>query len=447
MEAEVDDPADLVGRRLWDAVPDAVDTAFHDRYREAVETGEPVSFEASYDPLDTRFEVRAYPDDGGLSVYFRNVTERRAQERALERRATTLRRMHDVIADRSRSFEEQVRALLALGAETLGTEYGALARTEPGGWVGEVVYDPDGEFDEDEPIPLSATLCERTARESETVVAGDVERDEPALADRDAVVEMGYRCYLGAPVEVDGDVYGTFCFYGAETRAEFDEWEVSLVDLMSRWVGGELERRRRAERLERFASFVSHDLRGPISVLHGRLDMAEETGDPAQFDACREAVDRMDTMIDDLLALARAGDAAEDREPVPLADAVRRAWETVGGEGRLAVETDRTLSADPGPLDQLLTNLLRNAVQHGAPDGGPVAVEVGDTPDGFYVADDGPGVPRDERASVFERGYTTETGGTGFGLAIVEAVADAHGWTVRVEESATGGARVEVRGV
>jgi len=242
--------------------------------------------------------------------------------------------------------------------------------------------------------------------------------------------------------------------------------------VMSRWVGGELERRRQNERLERFASFVSHDLRGPLSVLRGRIDLAEETGDPEQFAACRDAVGRIDTMVDDLLALTRAGDGSEEREPVALDAAARAAWESVESAGSLVVETERTVSADPGPLDQLLANLFRNAVEHGstgsrespgdavergstggqtssddAPERGAVTVEVGDTSDGFYVADDGPGIPPDEREVVFERGYTTDRDGTGLGLAIVEEVARAHGWTVQVVESAAGGARVEVRGV
>jgi signal transduction histidine kinase len=365
--------------------------------------------------------------------------------------------MHDVIADRTRSFEGQVRALLELGTETLDTSYGALARTDDDEWVGEVVYPPDGELADGTQLALSETVCERTATTADTVVAGDLPRDHPELASRPTVAESGVACYLGAPVEVDGDVYGTFCFYGEGTRDAFDDWEVSLVDVMSRWVGGEMERQRQNERLERFASFVSHDLRGPISVLRGRIDLAEETGDPEQFAACRDAVDRINTIVDDLLALTRAGDGPEQREPVALDAAARTAWESVDSAGSLVVETDRTVSADPGPLDQLLANLFRNAVEHGSTEGqtpsddpaerGAVTVEVGDTSDGFYVADDGPGIPPDEREAVFERGYTTGREGTGLGLAIVEEVARAHGWTVQVAESTAGGARVEVRGV
>jgi signal transduction histidine kinase len=76
-----------------------------------------------------------------------------------------------------------------------------------------------------------------------------------------------------------------------------------------------------------------------------------------------------------------------------------------------------------------------------------VTVSVGDLEDGFYVADDGSGIPDDVRDSVFDAGFTTSSDGTGFGLNIVEAVANAHDWTVSIEESESGGARFEIRGV
>ncbi|MBS3761523.1 MAG: ATP-binding protein, partial [Halodesulfurarchaeum sp.] len=102
------------------------------------------------------------------------------------------------------------------------------------------------------------------------------------------------------------------------------------------------------------------------------------------------------------------------------------------------VTGDKTFEADPDRLASLLENLFRNAVEHAGPE---VTVTVEPTSDGFAVADDGPGIPPEDRETVFESGYTTETDGTGFGLAIVAEVATAHDWSVRVEESDAGGAR------
>ena len=100
--------------------------------------------------------------------------------------------------------------------------------------------------------------------------------------------------------------------------------------------------------------------------------------------------------------------------------------------------------ADERRLKQLLENLLRNAVEHG---GGDVTVRVGDLADGFFVADDGPGVPESERERVFETGYTTAEDGTGFGLSIVTDIVEAHDWEIRVTESDGGGGRFDVNGV
>lgn len=89
------DSAELLGRNLWEAVPEAVGTTFYDRYHEALATQEPVTFEEYYEPLDTRFELRVYPDEGGLSVYFTDVTDRRSRIRDLRRYQTLVETVGD----------------------------------------------------------------------------------------------------------------------------------------------------------------------------------------------------------------------------------------------------------------------------------------------------------------------------------------------------------------
>jgi len=245
-------------------------------------------------------------------------------------------------------------------------------------------------------------------------------------------------------------VYGTFCLYDTEPWAgQFSEWEVTLVDLMSRWVSYELERERASERLQRqndrleqFTSVVSHDLRNPLNVLQGSLELAEQSGDPEHFERARRAIGRMDALVEDLLSLARAGDAIDDPEPVDLGALTRRCWDGVDtGDATLDVATDRTVRADESRLRQLLENLVGNAVEHGGQ-----RVTVGDLPGGFYVADDGPGIPPEERDRVLEGGSSTADG-TGLGLRIVAEIAAAHGWELSVAESEAGGARFEFTGV
>jgi signal transduction histidine kinase len=204
---------------------------------------------------------------------------------------------------------------------------------------------------------------------------------------------------------------------------------------------------RQNERLERFASVVSHDLRNPLTVAEGRIEMArEDHPDDESLEAAASALDRMETLIEDLLALARQGEDIDEAERVSLSAVAERCWANVESDGAtVAVAGDLAFEADPDRLQQLLENLLRNAIEHG---GSGVAIEVGAIDGtGFYVADDGPGVPEADRGDVFESGFTTATDGTGFGLAIVQEIARAHDWEVAATESESGGARFEITGV
>ncbi|MGM0718638.1 MAG: sensor histidine kinase, partial [Halobacteriota archaeon] len=110
----------------------------------------------------------------------------------------------------------------------------------------------------------------------------------------------------------------------------------------------------------------------------------------------------------------------------------------------LNIETDRVIRSDRDRLRHLLENLMRNAVEHGESD---VTVTVGDLEDGFYIEDDGAGIPIDLRERVFESGVSTADHGTGLGLAITKQVAEAHDWEIRVKNGDEGGARFEITGV
>ncbi|MFB6218169.1 MAG: sensor histidine kinase, partial [Halobacteriaceae archaeon] len=197
-------------------------------------------------------------------------------------------------------------------------------------------------------------------------------------------------------------------------------------------------------RLETFASVLSHDLRNPLNVVTGNLALAEH--DDEHVDRAAAAADRMEVLVDDVLTLVKQGQTIGETEQVSLAAVAERAWanvETPAADLDLDREALGTVEADPDRLQEACANLFRNAVEHGGAD---VRVEVGalDGDEGFYVADDGPGIPEAARETVFEHGYTTDDG-TGLGLAIVESVVGAHGWTVSARESERGGARFDIR--
>ncbi|MFD1564932.1 ATP-binding protein [Haloarchaeobius amylolyticus] len=230
-----------------------------------------------------------------------------------------------------------------------------------------------------------------------------------------------------------------------------------------------------AERMEGFAKLLSHDLRNPLSVALAEA-YALERDDDGDRSSLRSSLERMESIIDDALALVTIDEVAEtELATIPLATAAEDAWKHVYTESAtLSVTGTVAIRADESLVSHLFENLFRNAVEHAGDDVtvtvGPLerssTDSAGDTAlGGFYVEDDGPGIPPERRERVFDSGYsadcseasesgaektesTREAGrNSGFGLAIVREVADAHGWSVSVTASRDGGARFEIRGV
>jgi len=221
------------------------------------------------------------------------------------------------------------------------------------------------------------------------------------------------------------------------------------------------ERKRELERqnesLEKFASIVGHDLRTPLSVAQGRLELLRENCDSPELDEIERALDRTSTLLETLLTLARTGQSITETTWVDLDSIARGAWRNVDTtEMTLVVDGNCEIDADPDRLRQLFENLFENSISHAE---SAVTVTVGslevipmttratdNTYKGFYVSDDGPGIPEDVRGDVLDWGFTTTRDGTGFGLAIVEGIAQAHGWEITVTDSHHGGARFEFTG-
>jgi len=212
------------------------------------------------------------------------------------------------------------------------------------------------------------------------------------------------------------------------------------------------------ERLDQFASIVSHDLRNPLNVAKGNVDIplpgAEDEAETVEVEVDRletiqSAHERMGDIIDDALTLAREGKAVTETEPVALEAVVEDAWSNVDTADATLERTGSVeLEADRDRLLTVFENLVRNSLDHGK-DGEQLTIRVGplDGGRGFYLEDDGVGIPSDERETVFEHGYTTSSEGTGLGLSIVRDIVRGHGWSIAATESDDGGARFEVTDV
>lgn len=204
-------------------------------------------------------------------------------------------------------------------------------------------------------------------------------------------------------------------------------------------------------RLDSFARLLSHDLRNPLNVASGQLEIVKEKiGESLKasdhLEAVGRALGRMNTIIDDVLTLtwSRQEVGAEELTTLRLAELAESSWSHVDtAQASLQIDSDVSFRANEARLRRLLENLFRNAVEHG---GQAVTVQVGHQEGGFYIENDGPPIPPDKRNEVVKSGYSTEDEGTGLGLSIVTSIAEAHGWSVAITDREEGGVRFEIRG-
>jgi PAS domain S-box-containing protein len=530
----------LIGQHVWNAFPKSKGTIAQEAFEAAMETQEQQSYERYNSALDRWFEVRVYPDESGLSLYFADITDRKTSETELarmNRRLTALientsqavylkdckgryRFVNEAAAElfglepeevvgkwdedlfdvgsaaRIRRIDEQILEDEAADShETTrfidGDEHVFLSNKYPyydenGDIVGImgidrevterkrrqralersrqrlqslfkklpdaiVIHDADGNVIDvnDQTIDdlgyTRGELLSMNVTDFEVGVAPEELREtwaEMSVGDRDKG-QGRYRRKDGStfPVEVWVD----------KTRIGGEEQFIALSRDVTARVQREKELRRKNDRLDEFAGIVAHDLRNPLSIAQGRMTIAAaqvEGGGGVSDDlrVAQKALGRMEDIISDTLVLARRGDAVESPEPIPVAEIVGRCWNMVEtGDASLVVVDKCTIEGDPDRLRHVFENLLRNAVEHG---GAGVTVRVGRAGEAtLYVVDDGPGIPSERRENGFEPGRTSREEGTGFGLAIVERIAEAHDWEVTLTEAAGGGARFEFTGV
>jgi PAS domain S-box-containing protein len=354
---------------------------------------------------------------GGFAIYT-DVTERRERRRTLERQRELFRRTQE-IAD--------------VGAWQYDVETGASILTDEALAIHGL--DPSADLTPEQSLDFYHPADRPEIREAfeRAQEAGESYDLECRLIDADG--DERWVRTRGDP-QLDGD---------SVTRVRGTIQDVTERTRRQRAL------RRQNERLDRFVDTVSHDLRSPLNVARGRLgeigDDHPVVADTAAFAAVERAHERMASLLTDMRRLARGGAPVVDPEPVVLSAVARESWrvvETADADLTVAIDDECTIRADESRLKQVFENLFRNAVEHGAPD---VTVRVESHEGGFAVEDDGTGIHATDQESVLEPGYTTAEAGTGFGLRIVEAAVEAHGWSLDVLAGNDGGARIEVHDV
>jgi PAS domain S-box-containing protein len=447
---------EIVGRDCATLAADAGEMftepeAFVERIEELLTNGDPVQNE-ELQLRDGRTFTRSYhpielPESEGHLWVYRDITDSKRRETRLEAlNATT----HDLMAAETRDEVAEIGVNAA--DEILGMEASAihLYDEQRSALVPRAVTDAVTELIGDPPtFTAGDSIAWRVYEASEPLAVDDVQ-DDPDIYNPESPV----RSELHLPLGDHGILMA-----GSDTPAAFDQQDLVFGELLAGNVAAALEQveqteqlrtreqelMRQNDRLEAFASVVSHDLRNPLNVAEGRLELAREECDSDNLAGVDHALGRMDALIDDLLTLAREGDHVQEMEPVSIGDLARGCWANVEtGDASLDVASETTIRADRSRLKQLFENLFRNAVEHAGAD---VTVTVGGETGGFYIEDDGPGIPPEDREAVFEPGYSTSQEGTGFGLSIVKEIVDGHGWEIEITDGEAGGARFEVSNV
>ncbi|MFC6727050.1 PAS domain S-box protein [Natronoarchaeum mannanilyticum] len=406
---------EIIGRNCRFLQGEATDDEPVETLREAIDNREPVTTELrNYRKDGTEFwnRVRIAPlfdDDGDLDLFVGfqdDVTDRKRYEQQLQSHSARLDALFEHSPDMFAVHD--IDGVIQDVNQRLCTELGY---TEDE-LLGRKVWDIDPTADSDQASSFWKTLEPNTPQRFE----GKLERKDGSTF----------------PIEIH------LIRLNLDGEDRFVAMDRDISDQKQR----ERELVQQNERLDRFTSVVSHDLRNPLQLAKGNLELLREDCESDHLDDLGDALDRMDALIDDLLALAQAGEEALDCEPVQLESLAQACWNSLPTkDATLSIETDQTVTADRDQLHQLLTNLFQNAVEHG---GSNVTVTLGAMDDGFYVADDGSGFSSTDSTAVLEAGYTTADDGTGFGLTIVEEVVDRHNWTITATSSADGGARFEI---
>ena len=405
------DADEVVGERATDVIDGIEDTPFIDIFGEVALEGTTAQFEQYSEPLDRYYEVSAFsPRHGECISVFSEITERKEREEELAQYKTYVEETSDTIA--------------VVASDGTVKFHNATARGEsefsPFNAEGETGFDYVHPEDREQIMDLFMSVLEEETGEVTTELRVETADEEWRWIEARGVNKLD-----------DPDIEGIIV-----TSYDITERKEREADLQ-----------RQNQQLDEFARVISHDLRNPLNVAELRTDLATQECESDHLTDVMEALSRMDALIDDLLTLARQGETVGEREQIALTDIVSACWNNVEtGDATITTDVQATLAADRSRMAQALENLFRNAIEHG---GESVTVTIGvlDDKRGFYVADDGPGIPEAEREDVFDSGYTTSNDGTGFGLAIVSRICAAHGWDITATESESGGARIEITGV
>lgn len=459
-------PQELLGKNVWEELPELTETSFGRLYIQAVAQGVPLELEDYYPPFNAWFSVRAYPSDAGLSLYFRNISDRKQTEaeianltRNLQNRINELQTLFDVIPIGILISDDpefkQVRANPAF-AKILGTPVNGNASSTPPAGNSPPNYKifSNGKELTPEETPLRYAGIHNVHLQGVEV---DILRPDGVLFNL-----YGYASPLLDEQGKPRGAVGAFLDISDRKRAEAEREQLLASEKLAR------EQAEAANRVkDEFLAVLSHELRTPLNPILGWTRLLQTGKLDQQKTALALATIERNTklqtqLIEDLLDISRIlqGKLTLHVYPVDLAMIIEAAKETI----RLAAEakmieirtdlkSEIRVMGDANRLQQVVWNLLSNAVKFTS-NGGliDVKLEIIDRYAQITVKDTGKGIIPEFMPYVFEyfrqadSSITRKFGGLGLGLAIARQIVELHGGTIKVESPGEGlGATFTVR--
>lgn len=366
-----------------------------------------------------------------------------AQRRSVEK--DTLREIKGIF-NQEENLEEKQNALLRLGTEYLEMPAGFVSHISDTHLTLLDTIGLDNVSDDIKQCPLEETYCKNTIERSKPLMVSNAK--DSSEIDDEAYQQWNIDSYIGSKIIVDGEVYGTICFIDSGNEHSFDEAHEVFIDLLAQWLGYEISNERvqnrlssQRDNLEEFTALVRHDLKNPLTVAMGHIDMLrEDIGENTHLNKIEKSTNRIDELLDDFSFLSKTvGELdSDDLEPIDVYNTARQVWadSVPEGEGELIVADtqERQLICNNGLFRQIIQNLFRNAVEHNE---GNIEVKITRTAEGVIIEDNGTGIPEDA-GDVFEKGITTSENNTGYGLYITKKIIEVHGWSVSLESDDSG---------
>ena len=347
------------------------------------------------------------------------------------------------------SLEELHQSTARLAKEQTKADFGVVA-VEENGVVCDIASEP-GDWTDTDDLLSPVSLPRIAASQGQSCIVDDKSNVRSAAEDNckpyGAAVE--YPSIIWVPFAENG-----FLLAGSRSKSAFFDSDLETLRII-RTIAGlaakrfetDSEHSQHQASIDEAATFLSHDAKNLLNVIHGRLLLAREATDESQLEDVSRNIERLEELIDDTVRLLRTGDHIDEEVPISVEEIASKAWQNIDpAQANLHTHQIGTIVADENRLCQLFENLFRNAVEHVGPN---VTIWVGSVQEsqGFYVEDDGQGIPPKEQDSVLELGHSTSGSHSGVGLTIVDRIASFHGWEMSVTRGEPGGARFEFRNV